>query len=158
MLGFSGHFARQDYLHAVDKTCARNTAAATATPARGIDDIVARTAAEHRALAAVKTPGSARKLRAEILALDGSASTRAVVVGRPRREGRAQADIAADPRAARQQRGQPLRASSACAPAPASEPAHPCRGVTTPQVAGATAPGPSATLSHALTSAEPWPT
>jgi RDD family len=71
VLGFSGHFARQDYLHAVNKTCARNTAAATATPARGVDEIVARTAAEHRSLAAVKTPGSARKLRAEILALDG---------------------------------------------------------------------------------------
>ena len=77
MLGFSGHFARQDYLHAVDKTCARNTAAAAATPARGVDEIVARTAADHRKLAAVKTPGSARKLRAEILALDASV-TRAV--------------------------------------------------------------------------------
>ena len=62
VLGFSGHFARQDYLTAVDKTCARNTAAA-ATPARGIDEIVARTAAGHRRLAAVETPGSARKLR-----------------------------------------------------------------------------------------------
>jgi uncharacterized RDD family membrane protein YckC len=71
VLGFSGHFARQDYLQAVNKTCARNSATAAATPARGIDDIVARTAAEHRSLAAVKTPGRARKLRAEILALDG---------------------------------------------------------------------------------------
>jgi hypothetical protein len=71
LLGFSGHFARQDYLQAVDKTCARNTAAALASPSHGsIDAIVARTATEHRALAAVKTPGSARKLRAEILALD----------------------------------------------------------------------------------------
>jgi uncharacterized RDD family membrane protein YckC len=70
LLGFSGHFARQDYLHAVDKTCARNTAAALASPSHGIDAIVARTAAEHRALAAVKTPAGARKLRAEILALD----------------------------------------------------------------------------------------
>ena len=94
VLGFSGHFARQDYLHAVDKTCAHNTAAAAATPARGLDDIVARTAADHRALAAVKTPGSARKLRAEILALDASV-TRAVANGRPRRDSRARRDIAA---------------------------------------------------------------
>ena len=94
MLGFSGHFARQDYLHAVDKTCARNTAAATATPARGIDEIVARTAADHRALAAVKTPGSARKLRTEILALDGSRHPRGGR-GRPRRASRARPDIAA---------------------------------------------------------------
>ena len=80
VLGFSGHFARQDYLHAVDKTCARNTAAA-ATPARGVDEIVARTAAAHRKLAAVKTPGSARKLRAEILALDANVERAVATAG-----------------------------------------------------------------------------
>ena len=93
VLGFSGHFARQDYLHAVDKTCARNTAAATATPARGIDEIVARTAAEHRTLAAVETPGSARKLRAEILALDARVTRAVAVAGRGAKP--SQADIAA---------------------------------------------------------------
>jgi hypothetical protein len=93
VLGFSGHFARQDYLHAVDKTCAHNTAAAAATPARGIDEIVARTAAEHRKLAAVKTPGSARKLRAEILALDASVTRAVEVAGRGGQP--SQADIAA---------------------------------------------------------------
>jgi RDD family len=81
VLGFSGHFARQDYLHAVDKTCARNAAAAIASPAHGIDDIVARTAAEHRKLAAVKTPGSARKLRAEILALDAQVDRAVATAG-----------------------------------------------------------------------------
>jgi hypothetical protein len=80
VLGFSGHFARQDYLHAVDKTCARNTAAA-ATPARGVDEIVARTAAAHRKLAAVETPGSARKLRAEILALDAQVDRAVATAG-----------------------------------------------------------------------------
>lgn len=69
-LAFSGHFARQDYLTAVNKTCQRNAAADLASPARGLDDIVARSVADHRALAAVKTPAGARKLRAEILALD----------------------------------------------------------------------------------------
>jgi hypothetical protein len=93
VLGFSGHFARQDYLHAVDKTCARNTAAAAATPARGIDEIVARTAADHRRLAAVETPGSARKLRAEILALDASVTRALEVAGRGGQP--SQADIAA---------------------------------------------------------------
>jgi hypothetical protein len=93
VLGFSGHFARQDYLHAVDKTCARNTAAAAATPARGIDEIVARTAADHRRLAAVETPGSARKLRAEILALDASVTRAVEVAGRGGQP--SQADIAA---------------------------------------------------------------
>jgi len=93
VLGFSGHFARQDYLHAVDKTCAHNTAAAAATPARGIDEIVARTAAEHRKLAAVKTPGSARKLRAEILALDASVTRAVEVAGRGGQP--SQAEIAA---------------------------------------------------------------
>jgi hypothetical protein len=98
VLGFSGHFARQDYLHAVDKMCARNTAAA-ATPARGVDEIVARTAAAHRKLAAVKTPGSARKLRAEILALDASVTRAVEAAGRGGQP--SQADIAAI-RAARQ--------------------------------------------------------
>ena len=93
VLGFSGHFARQDYLHAVDKTCARNTAAAAATPARGVDEIVARTAADHRRLAAVETPGSARKLRAEILALDASVTRAVEVAGRGAQP--SQADIAA---------------------------------------------------------------
>jgi hypothetical protein len=82
VLAFSGHFARQDYLHAVNKTCAHNTAAAIASPARGIDAIVARKAAEHRKLAAVETPGSARKLRAEILALDGSVTSAVAEAGR----------------------------------------------------------------------------
>jgi hypothetical protein len=45
--------------------------AAAASPAHSLDAIVARTAADHRALAAVNAPGSATKLRAEILALDG---------------------------------------------------------------------------------------
>jgi hypothetical protein len=98
VLGFSGHFARQDYLHAIDKACARNTAAA-ATPARGVDEIVARTAAAHRKLAAVKTPGSARKLRAEILALDASVTRAVKAAGRGGQP--SQADIAAI-RAARQ--------------------------------------------------------
>jgi uncharacterized RDD family membrane protein YckC len=98
VLGFSGHFARQDYLHAVDKTCARNTAAA-ATPARGVDEIVARTTAAHRKLAAVNAPGSARKLRAEILALDASVTRAVEAAGRGGRP--SQADIAGI-RAARQ--------------------------------------------------------
>ena len=104
MLGFSGHFARQDYLHAVDKTCARNTAAALATPARGIDDIVARTAAEHRALAAVKTPGSARKLRAEILALDARVDSRGRHCGGAREGRRAGPTSPRSSRAAARQR------------------------------------------------------
>jgi RDD family len=82
VLAFSGHFARQDYLSAVDKACARNTAAAIASPAHGLDAIVARTAAAHRKLAAVDTPGSARKLRAEILALDGSVNSAVAEAGR----------------------------------------------------------------------------
>jgi hypothetical protein len=98
VVGFSGHFARQDYLHAVDKTCARNAAAA-AVPARGVDEIVARTAAAHRRLAAVETPGSARKLRAEILALDASVTRAVEAAGRGGQP--SQADIAAI-RAARQ--------------------------------------------------------
>jgi uncharacterized RDD family membrane protein YckC len=81
VLGFSGHLARQDYLHAVDKTCTRNAIAALASPAHDVDDIVARTAAEHRALAAVKTPGSARKLRAEILALDAKVDRAVATAG-----------------------------------------------------------------------------
>jgi uncharacterized RDD family membrane protein YckC len=92
LLGFSGHFARQDYLLAVNKTCAHNTAAAKATPARGIGDIVARSTADHRALAAVKTPSGARKLRAEILALDGRVTHAVVVAGRGSKP--SQADIA----------------------------------------------------------------
>jgi hypothetical protein len=100
VLGFSGHFARQDYLHAVNKTCARNSATAAASPASGIDDIVARTVAEHGSLAAVKTPGSARKLRAEILALDGRV-TRAVSNAASRGSRPSEADIA-QVRAARQ--------------------------------------------------------
>ncbi len=92
VLGFSGHFARQDYLHAVDKTCARNTAAA-AVPARGVDEIVARTTAAHRKLAAVETPRSARKLRAEILALDASVTRAVEAAGRGGQP--SQADIAA---------------------------------------------------------------
>jgi hypothetical protein len=99
VLGFSGHFARQDYLHAVNKTCARNSATAATTPAHGIDEIVARTVAEHRSLAAVKAPGSARKLRAEILALDGRV-TRAVSAA-SRGSQPSEADIA-QVRAARQ--------------------------------------------------------
>ena len=71
VLAFAGTQARHDYLSSVDKTCASNAKAAAASPARGLDAIVARTATEHRALAAVEAPGSARKLRAEILALDG---------------------------------------------------------------------------------------
>jgi hypothetical protein len=98
VLGFSGHFARQDYLHAVDKTCARNTAAA-AGPARGVDEIVARTAAAHRRLAAVEAPGSARKLQAEILALDASVTRAVEAAGRGGKP--SQAEIAAI-RAARQ--------------------------------------------------------
>jgi hypothetical protein len=92
VLGFSGHFARQDYLTAVDKTCARNTAA-PAVPASGIDEIVARTTAGHRRLAAVKTPGSARKLRTEILALDASVTRAVEAAGRGGQP--SQADIAA---------------------------------------------------------------
>lgn len=99
VLGFSGHFARQDYLNAVNKTCARNTAAALASPSHGIDAIVARTAAEHRKLAAVDTPGSARKLRAEILALDGRVTSAVAAAGRSSKP--SQADIA-KVRAARQ--------------------------------------------------------
>jgi len=68
VLAFSGHVARQEYLGAVDKVCARNLA--SITPAHGLDGLVARTQADHRRLAAVKAPGSARELRAEILALD----------------------------------------------------------------------------------------
>ena len=70
-MAFAGTQARHDYLSAVDKTCARNAKAAAASPSKGLDAIVARTAADHRALAAVKVPGSATKLRTEILALDG---------------------------------------------------------------------------------------
>ena len=99
VLGFSGHFARQDYLHAVNKTCARNSATAAATPAQGIDEIVARSAGEHRSLAAVKAPGSARKLRAEILALDGRVARAVAAAGRGSKP--SQAQIAAI-RAARQ--------------------------------------------------------
>lgn len=71
ILAFAGTQARHDYVSAVDKTCARNAKAAAASPSKGLDAIVARTAADHRALAAVKAPGSATKLRTEILALDG---------------------------------------------------------------------------------------
>jgi hypothetical protein len=99
VLGFSGHFARQDYLNAVNKTCARNTAAALASPSHEIDAIVARTAAEHRKLAAVDTPGSARKLRAEILALDGRVTSAVAAAGRSSKP--SQGDIA-KVRAARQ--------------------------------------------------------
>jgi hypothetical protein len=86
VLGFSGHFARQDYLHAVDKTCARNAAAA--------------------ALAAVKTPGSARQLRAEILALDAQVE-RAVATAGAHAKGGASAEAmraAVKPIAAARQR------------------------------------------------------
>jgi hypothetical protein len=99
VLGSSGHFARQDYLRAVNQTCAHYTSAAIASPARDIDDIVARTAAEHRALAALKTPGSARKLRAEILALDGRVTRAVAAAGRSSKP--SQADIG-QIRAARQ--------------------------------------------------------
>jgi hypothetical protein len=68
VLAFSGHVARQEYLGAVDKVCQRNLA--SITPAHGIDGLVARVQADHRRLAAVNASGSARKLRAEILALD----------------------------------------------------------------------------------------
>ncbi len=71
VLAFSGTQARHDYLSSVDKTCARNAKAAAASPAHGLDAIVARTVKDHRALAAVNAPASARKVRAEILALDG---------------------------------------------------------------------------------------
>jgi hypothetical protein len=82
VLAFGGHFAKQDYLRAVDKTCKRNTAAALASPAHGLDAIVSRKAAEHRKLAAVETPGSARQLRAEILALDGRVTSAVTAAGR----------------------------------------------------------------------------
>jgi uncharacterized RDD family membrane protein YckC len=96
VLGFSGHFARQDYLHAVNKACAHNSAAA---PARDLDAIVARQVAAHRELAAVETPGSARKLRAEILALDASVTRAVEAAGRGGKP--SQGDIA-QVRAARQ--------------------------------------------------------
>ena len=71
VLAFSGTQARHDYLSSVDKTCAANAKAAAASPAHGLDAIVARTVKDHRTLAAVDAPASARTVRAEILALDG---------------------------------------------------------------------------------------
>jgi uncharacterized RDD family membrane protein YckC len=71
VLALTGPQERHDYLAAVDKTCTSNAKADAAAPARDLDALVARSAADHRALAAVKTPAGARKLRAEILALDG---------------------------------------------------------------------------------------
>jgi hypothetical protein len=100
VLGFSGHFARQDYLRDVDRACARNSAVAAKAPARGIDEIVARQVAGHRKLAAVQAPGGARKLRAEILALDGRVTNAVVAAGRGSQP--SQSDIA-QIRAARQQ-------------------------------------------------------
>jgi hypothetical protein len=68
---FAGTDARHDYLHAVDTACAQRTKVNAASRPKNLDDIVARKRADHRALAAVKAPVSARALRAEILELDG---------------------------------------------------------------------------------------
>jgi hypothetical protein len=95
VLAFSGHFARQDYLRAVDRTCKQNFAADLASPARGLDGIVARSAADHRALAAVKTPGSARKLRAEILALDAQVGSAVKAAAARAKAGASQDEIRA---------------------------------------------------------------
>ena len=70
-LAFAGTEARGDYLSAVDAACAQRTKVNAASRPQDLDAIVARKRADHRALAAVKAPDSARKVRAEILALDG---------------------------------------------------------------------------------------
>ena len=128
-------------------------------PRAGSTTIVARTAAEHRALAAVKTPGSARKLRAEILALDGqrrpARSPRPRRTRRPARRGRHAGRDQARRGSAPAKR---YAADSACAPARATEArATPPRG-NDPPGGGCDRVGSGPTLSHALTSAEPWPT
>jgi hypothetical protein len=134
VLGFSGHFAPQDYLHAMDKACARNTAAA---PARDLDAIVARQVGAHRKLAAVDAPGGVRKLRAEILALDASVTPAVVAAGQGGQP--SQADIAAI-RSARQA----LRAArDARLRGPLT--AHPGGGVSDPPGGGCVRPGPGAT-------------
>jgi uncharacterized RDD family membrane protein YckC len=69
-LAFSGTEARAGYLRAVDRACAQRIKVNAASRAKNIDDIVVRKRADHRALAAVKAPGSARAVRTEILALD----------------------------------------------------------------------------------------
>jgi uncharacterized RDD family membrane protein YckC len=70
VLAFSGVEARHDYLRAADHACARSAKRDATSPARDFDALLARKLADHRALAAVKAPGGARKLRAEILSLD----------------------------------------------------------------------------------------
>jgi uncharacterized RDD family membrane protein YckC len=69
-LAFAGPQARHDYAQAVDKVCAQRAKVNAASGGGGLDGIVARKQADHRALAAVEAPGAARKLRTEILALD----------------------------------------------------------------------------------------
>ena len=71
VLAFAGTEARGDYLQAVDAACAQRVKVNAASRPQDLDAIVARKRADHRAIAAVKAPASARKVRAEILALDG---------------------------------------------------------------------------------------
>lgn len=68
---FAGTEARHNYLQAVNTACAQRVETNAKSSPKGLDDIVARKRADHRALAAVKAPDSARKVRAEILTLDG---------------------------------------------------------------------------------------
>jgi len=70
VLAFSGVEERHDYLRAVDQACAQSAKQAAASHPKDVDALVARKLADHRALAAVKAPDGARKLRAEIVALD----------------------------------------------------------------------------------------
>jgi uncharacterized RDD family membrane protein YckC len=74
-LAFSGTEARGDYVRAVDRACAQRIKVNAASRPKNLDAIVARKRADHRALAAVKAPKSARTVRAEILALDAKIDT-----------------------------------------------------------------------------------
>lgn len=74
-LAFSGTEARGDYVRAVDRACAQRIKVNAASRPKNLDAIVARKRADHRALAAVKAPESARTVRAEILALDAKIDT-----------------------------------------------------------------------------------
>ena len=142
VLGFSRARQRaRTTCSAVDKTCARNAG-------RRCRD---RPRAGSTRSSPARPPTTARSPRSRRPAARASCGRRSSPLDasrRPRgrtaagRGGAADARPTSPPSAgAAAARGEALRASSACAPAPASDRA-PRRGVTTPQVAGATASGP----------------
>ena len=117
VLGFSGHFARQDYLHAVDKTCARNTAAARRRRRAG-----STRSSPARPPSTASSPRSRRPAARASCARRSSRSTPPSPAPWKRRARRATEPGRRSPPSAPHASARPSATrSSACAPAPGSE-------------------------------------